>query len=160
MIFILLGLRRAKYFIFAFFLPLDKKTNRGESQMKKVLLSLGLLVLLTGILTACTPSAKSDGTITLTILDINGDELDAKEVEFNEGDTFIEVLEKSELGFVFSESGLYGVSVLEIKGVGLGSTEWWSHTYNGPLSLTGVSTQPFEDGDVFVFQIMDWNTPS
>jgi hypothetical protein len=137
-----------------------KKTNRGESQMKKVLLSLVLLVLLTGILTACTPSAKHDGTITLTILDVNGVELDQKEVGFNKGDTFVEVLEKSNLGFVFSEAGAYGVSVLEIKGVALGATEWWSHTYKGSLSTTGVSSQPFEDGDVFVFQIMDWSSGS
>lgn len=129
--------------------------------MKKVLFSLVLLVLLTGVLTACTPSAKSDGTITLTILDINGVELETKEVGFNEGDTFVEVLEKSNLGFVFSEStpGL-GVSVLEIKGIGLGSTEWWSHTYNGTLSSTGVSTQPFTDGDEFIFQVKDWSITS
>jgi hypothetical protein len=129
--------------------------------MKKVLLSLVLFVLLTGILTACMSSAKNDGTITIKVLDINGVELDQKEVEFNKGDTFLQVLEKSNLGFVFSEStpGL-GVSVLEIQGISLGATEWWSHAYNGSLSTTGVSSQPFEDGDVFVFQIMDWSIGS
>ena len=126
--------------------------------MKKVLFSLVLLVLLTGVLTACTPSATSDGTITLTILDIEGNELDSKEVGFNEGDTFVEVLEKSGLGFVFTEptDGL-GVSVKEIKGVGLGETEYWSHLYNGSYSTTGVSSQPFDDGDVFEFQVIDWS---
>ena len=128
--------------------------------MKKVLLSLVLLVLLTGILTACTPSAKHDGTITLTILDVNGDELDQKEVGFNKGDTFVEVLEKSNLGFVFSEStpGL-GVSVLEIKGILADSNkEWWAHYYKGSMSNTGVSTQPFDDGDVFVFQLTSFSS--
>jgi len=138
-------------------MPLDKK-NRGDSQMKKGLLILVLLVLLTGILTACSaPSAESDGSITLTILDINGVELDVKEVEFNKGDTFVQVLEKSGLGFVFSEPGTYGVSVLEIKGVSLGATEYWSHSHNSAYSTFGVSSQPFEDGDVFVFQVIDWS---
>jgi hypothetical protein len=45
---------------------------------------------------------------------------------------------------------------LVIKGIPLGEFQWWSHSRNGTASEFGVSSQPFDDGDVFVFQVMSW----
>ena len=125
--------------------------------MKKLLFIFVLAVLLVGFLGACTPKAESDGSITITVLDINGDQLGSKEVDFYKGDTFVKVLERSQMGFEFSEPGQWGVSVLEILNVGLGATEYWSHSINGEYSMTGVSSQEFADGDIFTFQVVDWS---
>jgi hypothetical protein len=67
---------------------------------------------LVGFLGACTPRAESEGYITITVLEISGEEVGSKEVEFYKGDTFVKVLERSQMGFVFSEPGQWGVSVL------------------------------------------------
>ena len=125
--------------------------------MKKILFIFVLGFLFLGFLGACTPKAASDGSITITVLDINGEQLGSKEVDFFKGDTFVAVLERSNMGFVFSEPGQWGVSVLEIYQVTLGTTEYWSHSVNGNYATTGVSSQEFEDGDVFVFQVIDWS---
>jgi hypothetical protein len=125
--------------------------------MKKVLYILALGFLFLGFLGACTPTADSDGSITITVLDIDGEQLGSKEVEFFKGDTFVEVLERSNFGFEFSAPGDYGVSVLEILDTTLGATEYWSHSINGEYSMTGVSSQEFADGDVFIFQVIDWS---
>lgn len=124
--------------------------------MKKALFILALGFLFLGFLGACTPKAESDGTITITVLDINGEQLGSKEVDFYKGDTFVQVLERSDMDFVFSAPGEYGVRVLEILNTTLGDTEYWSHSINGDYSMTGVSSQEFADGDVFTFQVIDW----
>jgi hypothetical protein len=102
--------------------------------------------------------AQNDGYITITILNAEGIEIDSKEVGFKAGDTFVEVLSKSELNFEFSEPHpQFGVSVTVIKGISLGDFQWWEHSINGSPSITGVSSQVFEDGDVFVFQVKSWS---
>ncbi|HOI46247.1 MAG TPA: DUF4430 domain-containing protein [Bacilli bacterium] len=101
--------------------------------------------------------AQNDGHVTITILDENGTEVGSKEVGFKTGDSFIEVLNKSGLAFEFSEPHpQFGVSVTVIKGISLGEFQWWEHSINGSPSMTGVSTQAFQDGDIFVFQVKSW----
>jgi hypothetical protein len=101
--------------------------------------------------------AQNDGFITITVLNAEGIEIDSKEVGFKTGDTFVEVLSKSGLGFEFSEAHpQFGVSVTVVKGISLGDFQWWEHSINGSPSMTGVSSQAFEDGDSFVFQVKSW----
>ncbi|MFA5560813.1 MAG: hypothetical protein WC964_03445 [Acholeplasmataceae bacterium] len=104
-----------------------------------------------------TPAATHDGEITIIILDRDGTELGTEVIKYNEGDTFVELLERSEFEFVFSTPHPeWGVTVISILGYALGDTEWWSHDHNDEMSLFGVSSQPFEDKDIFTFQIKSW----
>ena len=128
----------------------------------KIVLSLiaGLILLASSIYGSVMliRGAQNDGFISITVLNADGVEIDSKEVGFKEGDTFVEVLSDSGLNFEFSEPHpQFGVSVTVIKGISLGDFQWWEHSINGSPSMTGVSSQIFEDGDVFVFQVKSWS---
>jgi len=127
----------------------------------KILISIiaGIIFIASAIYGSVTMfrGAQNDGHVSITVIDYDGNEIASKNVGFNEGDTFVDVLTKSGLGFEFSEAHPeFGVQVLVIKGVPLGETHWWSHSINGTMSEFGVSSQPFKDGDSFIFQILSW----
>lgn len=121
--------------------------------MKKVLFIFAMLFLVIG-LTACqSPQAESDGSITLIVLDIDGNELENEVVDFYEGDTFLEVLESSVIDFQFTDDATYGAWLSGIGSYTLPTNGYWSIYENGEYATVGVSDQDIVDGDVFTFQM-------
>ena len=123
--------------------------------MKKLLFIFVLAALSLGFMGACTSQAKSDGSIMITVLDINGIEVDSKEVDFFTGDTLVNVLERSEMGFQY-ETFTYGTMITGFEGITLGATEYLKFFVNDVSSSTGVDGYELIDGDHIMFRVTDW----
>lgn len=121
--------------------------------MKKVLFIFVLGFMVLGFLTACEKEATSDGSITVTILDVDGVQLASKELDFFVGDTLVEVLEASDLDFELTDS-TYGKYVSNIYNVTLSSNQYWTYYINDEYATVGISDQELVDGDVYEFQII------
>ena len=129
--------------------------------MKKLTSILVIVLMIVGLflvfyLNSNSSVSENQGSLSLIVLDIDGDLIASANVQYNPGDTFISILERSNMGFVFSEPSTFGVSILEIYGISLGKSEYWRHSRNNIVSTYGVSSQEFSDGDEFKFQVIDW----
>jgi len=112
-------------------------------------------VIITTILLTNKSQAKSDGYITIIVVDEEDKEIVNKKVGFHKGDTFVSVLEKN-LNITFESYPGLGRFIVSIEGKAQSGNYFWTYTRNDELTTTGVDLQEFEDGDVFRFSLISW----
>ncbi|HQD91816.1 MAG TPA: DUF4430 domain-containing protein [Bacilli bacterium] len=112
-------------------------------------------VIITTILLTNKSQAKSDGYITIIVVDEEGKEIVNKKVGFHKRDTFVSVLEKN-LNITFESYPGLGRFIVSIEGKAQSGNYFWTYTRNDELTTTGVDLQEFEDGDVFRFSLISW----
>ena len=112
-------------------------------------------VIITTILLTNKSQAKSDGYITIIVVDEEGKEIVNKKVGFHKGDTFVSVLEKN-LNITFESYPGLGRFIVSIEGKAQSGNYFWTYTRNDEQTTTGVDLQEFEDGDVFRFSLISW----
>ncbi len=131
----------------------EDKTKGEKKKMKKVLFLIVLVFASFTIIACSSPKAESDGTITLIVLDIDGNELVTDEVDFVEGETFLEVLENSDIDFIITDDAQWGAWLSGINDYTLPSNGYWSILDNGEYATVGISDTQFADGDIFTFAL-------
>ena len=121
-----------------------------KSLSKKVLLTLiaVLMVFVCMLVIKLTSGPKSDGTIEVTVVDINGQTIDDKKIDFDEGDE-IETLLKNNFENVEVKDGfLYSIDELT-------TPEDWSTFIclyvDGEMSSVGILEVQYKDGTVISF---------
>lgn len=112
-------------------------------------------VIITTILLTNKSQAKSDGYITIIVVDEEGKEIVNKKVGFHKRDTFVSVLEKN-LNITFESYPGLGRFIVSIEGKAQSGNYFWTYTRNDEQTTTGVDLQEFEDGDVFRFSLISW----
>ena len=120
--------------------------------MKKLLFIFVLGFLMLGFLGACTSKAESDGTLTIAILDVDGNALDSKVVNYFKGDTLVDVLNRSEMGFQYTEYSI-GTMVTGVDGLELPSNAYLAFYVNNQGASFGVNDYEFNDEDLIEFRI-------
>ena len=121
-----------------------------KSLSKKVLLTLiaVLMVFVCMLVIKLTSGPKSDGTIEVTVVDINGQTIADKKIDFDEGDE-IETLLKNNFENVEVKDGfLYSIDELT-------TPEDWSTFiclyFDGEMSSVGILEVQYKDGTVISF---------
>lgn len=134
----------------------DKTKSKGS--LKVILTILTIVVVgLVCYLFVYFAKATTDGTITVIVENYEGEVLSEEDIRFSEGDTLIELIKKEYDDSFKYNDGAYGAYVTSIGGI----EELNEATYvlyismyvNDEYSEYGLSTLPFEDGDVITFKL-------
>ena len=124
---------------------------------KKVLLTIIAILVVVGCIFAVKSAfnAKDIGTITVSVVDIDGNELAKKEIQFKEGDEITKLLEDNFDNVVIEDGFLYSIDKLT-------TPEDWSTFIclyvDGEMSEVGLLEVQFKDGTSisFVDTAMSW----
>ena len=118
-----------------------------------------LLVISLLTLTSCvTPyEVEYDGSITVEVIDVDGNLIKSKNIEFIQGDILRDLVSNNFDNFVMEES-MYGAYVLSIESI---SQDDNSHIYvalyiNGQYATSGLDTLEYNDGDTISFKAESW----
>lgn len=106
----------------------------------------------------CKKQTEGEGTITVQVVDFEGNELLNDEIEFDAEDTLVDLLKNhKEIKMMgeTSEYGFYIVSLCETSASNENKTSW-SIEVNGEYSMVGVSEIPLIDGDEIRFLLIGW----
>ena len=134
--------------------------EKNESLLIKIVATMiGIaLVVVAYFLISELAGAKYDGEITIELKDENGELLEERKINFNDGDKLDQLLIDTfgdELEYETSD--MYGMNINKIGDL----TTTYADTYmiyiaiyqNGEYANFGVSFLPFEDGDVITFKL-------
>ena len=123
-----------------------KKSNT----LRNVVLSLiALAVIVFGYMKfTSSSSAKADGSIEVTVVEIDGTVLEDKTIEFNEGDELVTLLENNFENVDIQDGFLYSIDELTTP------ADWstWIALYvDGEMSDVGILEVEYTDGTVISF---------
>lgn len=98
--------------------------------------------------------ATHDGFVIVEITR-NDEVLESIELGFNIGDSLVDLLEESNLKFVFQDSqlGKYVIGILDITP---GEFEFWAFYVDDASSEVGVSMHTLTDGEKLTFSLESW----
>lgn len=99
-------------------------------------------------------TSKYDGELTIVVVDDKEKKIFDKKVGFNAGETFMDVIDRNLT--IEYESSEFGRMIISINGKKQGNNFWWVYTRNGDFTPTGVDSQEFADGDVFLFELKNF----
>ena len=101
--------------------------------------------------------AKHDGELTIEIKDIDGTELDSKNIKFYEGDSLIKLIEDNfEVEYDDGEWGIFINKIGDIDSAS-GNTLFIEFIINGVQAPEGVGDTTPEDGVIITFKLTDWS---
>lgn len=131
-----------------------------KKSISKIISMMLLLVVSLLTLTSCTVDpyqVSYDGALTIEVVDLDGNLVKSKEINFNEGDIFRDLVSNNFDNFVMEESQ-YGAYVLSIESI---SQDDDLHVYvalyiNGEYATSGLDTLKYSDGDTISFRAESW----
>lgn len=129
-----------------------------KSIFKVVSLMLLLVISLLTLTSCVTPyEVEYDGSITVEVIDVDGNLIKSKNIEFIQGDILRDLVSNNFDNFVMEES-MYGAYVLSIESI---SQDDNSHIYvalyiNGQYATSGLDTLEYNDGDTISFKAESW----
>lgn len=129
-----------------------------KSIFKVVSLFILLVISLLTLTSCVTPyEVEYDGSITVEVIDVDGNLIKSKNVQFVKGDILRDLVSKNFDNFVMEES-TYGAYVLSIESI---SQDDDLHVYvalyiNGQYATSGLDTLEYNDGDTISFKAESW----
>ena len=129
-----------------------------KSIFKVVSLFILLVISLLTLTSCVTPyEVEYDGSITVEVIDVDGNLIKSKNIQFVKGDILRDLVSKNFDNFVMEES-MYGAYVLSIESI---SQDDNSHIYvalyiNGQYATSGLDTLEYNDGDTISFKAESW----
>ena len=131
---------------------------KKKSIFKIVSLLLVLVVSLLTLTSCVTPyEVEYDGSVTIEVVDLDGNIVKSKIIDFHEGDILRDLVAANFDNFVMEESQ-YGAYVLEIESI---KQDDIAHVYvalyiNGEYATSGLDTLKYNDGDIISFRAESW----
>ena len=131
---------------------------KKKSIFKIVSLLLVLVVSLLTLTSCVTPyEVEYDGSVTIEVVDLDGNIVKSKIIDFHEGDILRDLVEANFDNFIMEESQ-YGAYVLEIESI---KQDDIAHVYvalyiNGEYATSGLDTLKYNDGDIISFRAESW----
>lgn len=129
-----------------------------KSIFKVVSLFILLVISLLTLTSCVTPyEVEYDGSITVEVIDVDGNLIKSKNIQFVKGDILRDLVSKNFDNFVMEES-TYGAYVLSIESI---SQDDDLHVYvalyiNGQYATSGLDTLEYNDGDTISFKAESW----
>lgn len=93
--------------------------------------------------------------VTMTVTDLEGNEIYNQVVQVEPGSNIFQVLENSGAQYV-SEDGEYGAYVTAIEGLEAGTNTGWTYTQNGESVMVAADQQEVLDGDTIQWQLIEF----
>ena len=131
---------------------------KKKSIFKIVSLLLVLVVSLLTLTSCVTPyEVEYDGSVTIEVVDLDGNIVKSKIIDFHEGDILRDLVEANFDNFIMEESQ-YGAYVLEIESI---KQDDIAHVYvalyiNGEYATSGLDTLKYNNGDIISFRAESW----
>ena len=122
---------------------------------KKIVLTIAALVVLVlgGSLLSKNFTSTSDGSITVELVELDGNVKSTKEIEFNEGDELLTLLEENYENVVVENGMLMSIDTFTT------ASDWStfiSIDVNGEMSMVGLLEITYEDGTVISFKMTEF----
>jgi hypothetical protein len=95
---------------------------------------------------------STDGSITVVLINENGDIVESKEIEFYKGDNLF-FLVRNNFEITFQEFS-FGVMILSIGEIYSSQNYFISISVNGVVSMVGITLIEFQDGDSIEFSLL------
>lgn len=127
---------------------------------KKTLISIIVSIVLIGAIVFASIkflpkfTSKFDGELTIVVVDDKAEKIFDKKVGFKVGESFFEIIDRN-LNIEY-ETSEFGRMISSINGKKQANNYWWVYTRNGDMTLTGIDSQEFADGDVFLFELKNF----
>lgn len=93
--------------------------------------------------------------VTMTVVDLEGNEIYNETVKVEPGSNIFQVLENSDAEYV-SEDGEYGAYVTAIEGIEAGANSGWIFTQNGESVMVSADQQEVSNGDTIQWQLIEF----
>lgn len=135
------------------------RNSKRKMNKKKLILSIILSVVALAILTICILfltnafESKSDGSITVELVELDGSKKATKEIEFSKGDTLIELLDEN-FDNVVVENGM--LQSIDTFANALDWSSYISILVDGEYSMVGVLEIEFTDGTIITFKMEEY----
>ena len=124
-----------------------------------IIISAVLFIILTFLIIFATKqySSKYDGTITIEVVELDGNIVKTKKIKFTANDKLRDLVNSNFDNFILEESE-YGAYVIGIESIKQDNDAhiYIALFYNGEYATSGLDTLKFEDGSIISFKALKW----